>query len=107
MDDDFGVESLQGKNWQYCIKQKLNFSKNYNLLQQQLNDGINSRGNKNRKRLDDTRENVTICKECYLSTFLNIDTNFHRFLEAIREQEREKCKMICGTKTILLKIQAT
>lgn len=40
--------------------------------------------------MNDTGENAAICKECYLSTFLNIATNVHRFLKAILEQGREK-----------------
>ena len=60
------------------------------MLQQQLGDDINSSDNKDRKRLDDTRKNAAICKKCYLSTLLNIATNFHKFLEAIPEQEREE-----------------
>lgn len=68
----------------------LNFSENNILLQQQLGDDINSSDNKDRKRLDDTRKNAAICKKCYLITLLNIATNFHKFLEAIPEQERGK-----------------
>ena len=79
----------------------LNFSENCNLLQQQLSDDINSRDNKDRKLLNDTRENATICKECYLSA-VNFATNFNRFLEAILEQEREKIQNDLGNKNYFI-----
>ena len=59
-DDDFAVESLQSKNWQYCIERVLNFSENYNLLQQQLSEDINSSSNEDKELSDDTHENAAI-----------------------------------------------
>ena len=35
--------------------------------------------NKDRKSLNDTHENVAICKEYYLNVFLNIATKFHSY----------------------------
>ena len=83
-EDDFAVESLQTRNWQYYIERKLNFSDESSNPIYELTSVADI------KLLDKKCKKVAICKEHYLNIFLNIVTNFYRFLEEIPDQEKVK-----------------
>ena len=76
LEDNVAIESLQTKNWQYFTEKVIDFSKGSNVVD------FEWLGNK-RSILDDSLENIIICKRHYLYVYWGIATIFYDYLKKL------------------------
>ena len=86
-DNKYALETLQNKNWSYFVKRVLEIS----------NDDVDlsSATDKNEINIiNETFENLNICKEYYSSIYNNIAGCFQEYLNKIPTSYAEELKII-------------
>ena len=88
-DDKYTLGVLQSKNWSYFIKTMLEVSQGDISLLNMCGVSSDNLGG-DIKIINDTKDNLTICKDTHSYFYSNIDCVLQRFLQVMHEKHIEK-----------------
>ena len=81
MDDLHAIEKLQSKNWPYYINRLLEVSDGDISLLNLINLSQNRNGANELEIINDTIENLEICKSYYLDIYADVGCVFQNYLQ--------------------------